>query len=944
VTFTPHAIGSRPGTLTIVTGAGTQVVPLSGSGSVSSLLSVAISPANPTLLAGTQGQLAATGTFPGALTLDLTTSSVWTSSSPGVASVGSATGTLTAVASGSATVTAAVTGTTIKGTTTVTVPAPSLTAITVTPGSVSLGLNGTQQFTATGTYSDGSSHDITGQVTWTSGTPTVVSITATGLATVLQTSATAIPIQASQGTITSAPASVSPPPPATLTAITVTPGGVSLGLNGTQQFTATGTYSDGSSHDITAQALWNSGAPSEVSISSSGLATVLQTSSTAIPIQASQGTITSAPAWLSALSSLPVVCTTPSIDMRLLVINDSLANGGAGYADFPAIQQILDYVGTPYTVIDTSSTTPTLSDGNCHGYYQGVIFAFGGDIYTLPWMPALTSYEQTFHVRQVNWFMYPDNDFGFNYPYTGTLNDTQTDSATFTAAGASVFSYANTNTPLQISNAFVYLGTPLPSPGATPLLQDTAGNTLSLIYDFGDGRQYLTQTFDTNPWLMHDLVLAYGLLNWVTQGLFLGEYHVYASAQVDDFFIDDSEWVPGTPCTNPITKDRTPPDASFLPTVRVTAADMAALVARQSAIQADPLLSQFKISLAMNGVGTSGNNDWTGLPKAGVQNDTLVTQLAQYQQYFHWMSHTYDHPGTLNGLHQSDVLGDPDSPQVDDIDLEILTNLWTATGLSPGVNLDTDPSDSALTPIHLTDFNPANLVTPGVTGLNDLNVPGFLYADGIRYVVTDTSVIGQPNNGPNPSPNVGLVNSYATGLYEVPRHPNDVFFNAANWNDDAAEFDCIYTAPSSFAGYTGPQILDFTSSTFLTNMLVGDMDPEMFHQPNLVAYDGVHSLITDTYEQTFAKYEAVYKLPVLSPTLDQEGQAMMNRNAYNQSGVTATLVGAYGPSPTVSVTVSGTAATIPITGMSGTGAESYGPFFISHVPMQAGETVVVPLK
>src|SRR5438309_11544255 len=86
-------------------------------------------------------------------------------------------------------------------------------------------------------------------------------------------------------------------------------------------------------------------------------------------------------------------------------------------------------------------------------------------------------------------------------------------------------------------------------------------------------------------------------------------------------------------------------------------------------------------------------------------------------------------------------------------------------------------------------------LTPGVTGLNDTLVPSYLVQDGIRYVVTDTSVIGQANNGPNPSPNVGMVNGYAPSLYEVPRHPNDIFFNAVNWADTQAEFSCFYNNP-----------------------------------------------------------------------------------------------------------------------------------------------------
>ena len=127
------------------------------------------------------------------------------------------------------------------------------------------------------------------------------------------------------------------------------------------------------------------------------------------------------------------------------------------------------------------------------------------------------------------------------------------------------------------------------------------------------------------------------------------------------------------------------------------------------------------------------------------------------------------------------------------------------------------------------------------------------------YAVSDSSVIGQPNNGPNPSPNVGIVSTFngvASGIYEVPRHPNDVFYNVANWADDEAEFVCIYqnyVPPNSPVGtlpapdppfntFNAAQILDFTSSIFVSNMLMGDMDPEMFHQPDLHFSDNYPAL------------------------------------------------------------------------------------------------------
>ena len=643
-------------------------------------------------------------------------------------------------------------------------------------------------------------------------------------------------------------------------------------------------------------------------------------------------------------------CSTPVIDMKLLVITN-----GKSEADFPAIQQILNYVGTPYDVLDMTVdtggiTASMLSDGACHGYYQGIIFAFGGYIYTLPGMATLTAYEQAFKVRQLNWYMYPNNDFGFNYPYNGNIPSSGTDSMSYTSAGGSVFFYANKNNPVPITNANIYLGTPLAStalpPGAsvTPLLVDPSGYTLSLEYNFGDGREYLTQTFDSNPILLHDLVLAYGLINWVTKGVFLGEYHIYAAAQVDDLFINSSEWVPGTPCTNPITGDRTPPDDPSLPLARINSADMTSLVNWQNGIQSDPLLSSFKLTLAFNGVGTTGNTDWTGLPSSGRSNDDLTTNVQNYQSHFHWIGHTYDHPETLNGLHKSDPGGDPDTPQVDYIDHEILTNIYVATG--GGENLDTDSSNTVI-PLNLTDFNPANLVTPGVTGLNDPQVPSYLVQNGIQYVVTDTSVTGAQNNGPNPSPNVGIVNSFAPGLYEVPRRPNDIFFNAANWNDNQAEFACLYSSQPPFNSFTASQILDYVSSGFVANMLLGDIDPQMFHQLNLHDYDGQgHSLLSDVYDQTFSKYKRLFNRGVLSLTLDKLGQSMKNRNAYNLSMVTARLTGAPG-SQTISITMPATAtvssAIIPVTGLYSTGAEAYGGQYISHIQMNKGQTITLPV-
>src|SRR5262249_23028397 len=137
------------------------------------------------------------------------------------------------------------------------------------------------------------------------------------------------------------------------------------------------------------------------------------------------------------------------------------------------------------------------------------------------------------------------------------------------------------------SSAYVYLATPFTdttstaySGPATTVLQDASGNALAAIHTYTaqNSRQNLSFTFDSNPYMTHDMVLAYGALNWVTQGMMLGERHVYMAAQPDDLFIDDHLWQANTPCTTPV-------DDTSLPIQRLTATDMQAFLAWQNSKQ-----------------------------------------------------------------------------------------------------------------------------------------------------------------------------------------------------------------------------------------------------------------------------------------------------------------------------------------------------------------------
>ena len=85
---------------------------------------------------------------------------------------------------------------------TLTIAAPTLVSIKVTPANPTIVVGLTQQFVATGTYSDNSTQNISASVTWSSATPSVATIGAnTGLATGAGTGTSQI--TATSGSITS---------------------------------------------------------------------------------------------------------------------------------------------------------------------------------------------------------------------------------------------------------------------------------------------------------------------------------------------------------------------------------------------------------------------------------------------------------------------------------------------------------------------------------------------------------------------------------------------------------------------------------------------------------------------------------------------------------------------------------------------------------------------
>jgi hypothetical protein len=310
------------------TGVGTSAIQAT-SGSVTSsatltvtataLVSIAVTAPRLSIAKGDSEQFTATGTFSDNSTQNLTGSVTWSSQTNSVATV-TAGGSVTAEGFGTSKIQAA--SGAINGSATLTVTAATLVSIAVTAPSLSIAKGTSEQLTATGTFSDNSTQNLTSSVAWTSQTTSVAAVTSGGLVTGagLGTSN----IQAASGAINgSATLTVTA---ATLVSIAVTPVNPTIGTTGTEQFTATGTFSDNSTQNLTTTVTWSSSNTGIATISNAagtnGLASAVANGTSTI--QAALGAVNGSTILTASAISLQVVVVSPQ--------NPSIADNGVTQA------------------------------------------------------------------------------------------------------------------------------------------------------------------------------------------------------------------------------------------------------------------------------------------------------------------------------------------------------------------------------------------------------------------------------------------------------------------------------------------------------------------------------------------------------------------------------------------------------------------------------------
>ena len=189
-----------------------------------------------------------------------------------------------------------------------------------------------------------------------------------------------------------------PPSSPYLTAIAVTPANQSKAVGATQQYTATGTYSDNSTQNLTSSVTWSSSAPSIATIATSGIATAVASGSTTII--ATMPVTTPIPGSVTGSTSLGVTAGgatttyssgvisssdginwTSNFSLNSLSAGDVSAGitfGGqfalAGYNNLTGVPFVLT---SPDSISWTARTVPTSS---LYGitYGDGQLVAFGG--------------------------------------------------------------------------------------------------------------------------------------------------------------------------------------------------------------------------------------------------------------------------------------------------------------------------------------------------------------------------------------------------------------------------------------------------------------------------------------------------------------------------------------------------------------------------------------
>ncbi len=206
----------------------------------------------------------------------------------------------------------------------------TLVSLAIAPGQVMLGVPETQALTATGTYSDNSMRDVTAQAAWSSSAMAVVSVSAAGVVTAAM-NGSAVITATLDGKSAMVTVTVNGP---ALSSVAVTPATLDLGVGQAVQYVATGTFADGTTRNVAAEAVWSSNAAAVAAVSATGRVTAMSAGSATIEatLRGKKGmaTATVGAKTVTALKVTPPNLVVAPTETRQLAVTATYSDGSTG--------------------------------------------------------------------------------------------------------------------------------------------------------------------------------------------------------------------------------------------------------------------------------------------------------------------------------------------------------------------------------------------------------------------------------------------------------------------------------------------------------------------------------------------------------------------------------------------------------------------------------------
>lgn len=400
---------------------------------------------------------------------------------------------------------------------------------------------------------------------------------------------------------------------------------------------------------------------------------------------------------------------------------------------------------------------------------------------------------------------------------------------------------------------------------------DEAGTRASLVGQYAhDGRQELVVTFAYNQYQRQFRVLARGMVEWLTQGVHLGQSRQYFTVHVDDVFAPDARWDSERNCT-PGDIDCGDGSQETTTDIRMTAAD--AQYAKQW-----QQTSGFTLDMVYNaGAGEEWKTEHDG-------TDALAAQLVADRAQYRWINHTYTHLflGCIQDVSvvpwqcSKDASGNTQWTTRADISAQIRDNHNWATG--KGISVDRS---------ELVTGEHSGLMTLPQQPQDNPNLAGALSDNGVKWIASDNSREPQQRK--------------AGAALTVPRYPMNVYYNTGTAAEMADEYNWIYTseddggsgicetnaastclaepldAQSGYASYIVPQ----EARIALSHVTANDPRPHYVHQSNLAE----ERILYPVLDKVLADYRALFadSAPVVNLRQRDIGTELQRRAVWNKA-------------------------------------------------------------